>query len=456
MSYIKSDLIKSNVLKSHADLKSISLNIPRSDKPRVIVIGGGFAGIELVKRLVKSNLYQVVLMDRNNFHTFQPLLYQVATAGLEPDSIAGPLRKIFAGGKTKKDFYFRMAQVEMIHPEEKCITTSIGRVTYDYLVIATGSKTNYYGMQDLKKNSFPMKQIPQALDLRSKILQNFESALLSDSVEEKNSLLDIVIVGGGPTGVELAGAISELRKHVLPKDLPEIDFHKMDIYLLEAGPRLLNGMSDNAGRKALKYLEDFGVNVKLNTAVKSYDGLRAKLGDGSEIVTQTLVWAAGVMGNVIEGLSPEAVKGSRYVVDSDMRLKGHDNIFAVGDVAGLFDEKTPRGHAMVAPVATQQGKLVAKNLIHLAGKEKTESFVYKDKGSMATIGRNRAVVDLPAFKFAGIFAWFFWMFVHLMVLIGFRNKLVVLTGWIINYLTYDRATRLIIRPWTRDRHMPDE
>lgn len=453
MNFIKSDLIKSNLLKSNADLKNISINIPMTDKPRVVVIGGGFGGIEAVKNLAKTGLFQVVLIDKNNYHTFQPLLYQVATAGLEPDSIAGPVRKIFSG---YTDFYFRMAAVENIHPDEGCVTTSIGRITYDHLIIACGSKTNYYGNDELKKHAFPMKGIPQALDLRSKILQNFESALLSDSHEEMSSLLDIVIVGGGPTGVELAGALAELRQHVMPKDMPEIDFRNMHIFLLEAGPRLLNGMSKNAGDHALKYLEQLNIKVCLNTAVKEYDGLKIKLGDGTEITSQTVIWAAGVMGSLIPGLPAETVVGNRYVVDKQLRIKGYENIYAVGDIAGLYTEENPRGYPMVAQVAIQQGKHVAKNLTHKLRKEDLKDFSYKDKGSMATIGRNKAVVDLPNFKFNGFFAWFVWMFVHLLFLIGFRNKLSVLMGWMWNYFTYDRATRLIIRPWSREKHQPDE
>lgn len=420
------------------------MNIPKSDKPRLIVIGGGFGGIELIKNIAKTGQFQIVLIDRNNYHTFQPLLYQVATAGLEPDSIAGPLRKIFTG---YKDFYFRIANVETIHPEINQIHTSIGDLSYDFLAICSGSKTNYYGNEEVKKAAFPMKQIPQALDLRSKILQNFENALLVGSTEEKKSFLDIVIVGGGPTGVELAGALAELRKHILPNDIPELDFSQMDIYLLEAGPRILNGMSENAHQKAFKYLESFGVLVKLNKAVKSYDGYRVALSDGSEIISRTLIWAAGVQGNVIKGLPDEAVSGSRYIVDKTLLLKGSKNIFAIGDVAGVYTEDTPRGYPMLAQVAIQQGRLVAANLSCLLQNKNLSGFSYNDKGSMATIGRNKAVVDLPKFKFSGFFAWFVWMFVHLMFLIGFRNKLSVLLGWMWNYFTYDRATRLIIRPW---------
>ncbi|WMJ72461.1 NAD(P)/FAD-dependent oxidoreductase [Cytophagaceae bacterium ABcell3] len=424
----------------------VSMNIPDSDKPRVVVIGGGFAGVEIVKTLGRDNPFQVVLLDKNNFHNFQPLMYQVATAGLEPDAIAAPLRRIFKG---YKDFYFRMAKVNRIFPSENCINTSIGRLKYDFLVIATGSKTNYYGMENVKKNSVPMKKIPEALDLRSKILQNFEQALLVSDPEVRSSLLDVVIVGGGPTGVELAGAIAELKKHVLPNDLPELDFTKMDIYLIEAAPQLLNGMSANASKKALKYLDDFGVHVMLNTTVKNYDGYIVEFGDGKKIVSQSLIWAAGVMGSIIEGIDPEVIKGNRYHVDLFCRIKGYENLYCIGDVAGMYTPEIPRGHPMVAQVAIQQGRLVAKNLLRMHKNKTPKPFKYNDKGSMATIGRNRAVVDLPNWKFAGVFAWLVWMFVHIISLVGFRNKVAVFFNWVWNYFTYDRATRLIIRPWVK-------
>jgi NADH:ubiquinone reductase (H+-translocating) len=428
--------------------QKISMNIPETVKPRIVIIGGGFGGIEVVKTLGKESHFQMVLFDRHNYHTFQPLLYQVATAGLEPDSIASPLRKIFEG---YKDFYFRMAEVKKVIPEENSIDTSIGKLKYDYLIIATGSRTNYYGNTELRKKAFPMKQVPQALDLRSKILQNFEHALLSTNKQELNSLLDIVIVGGGATGVELAGALSELKRKVLPKDLPEIDFKNMDIMLIENGPKLLAGMSENASNHALKYLQEFGVNIKLNTGVLNYDGYTVKLKDGSEIYSQTVIWAAGVMGNILEGFKPESVKASRYLVDSFNKVTGYKNIFAIGDPAAMVSEKLPKGHPMLAQVALQQGKNLGKNLkcgVHNKNFA-WKTFSYHDKGSMATIGRNRAVVDLPNWKFAGIFAWFTWMFVHLLFLVGFRNKITTLINWIWNYFTFDRATRLIIRPWVK-------
>lgn len=428
--------------------EKVSMHIPETTKKRVVVIGGGFGGIEMIKELFPDDRFQVILLDKHNYHTFQPLLYQVATAGLEPDSIAAPLRRVFKG---YRNFHFRMAEVKKIIPETNCIHTNIGELRYDYLAIATGSKTNYYGMEDVREKAFPMKQVPQALDLRSKILQNYEKALLVKDDGVIDSLMDIVIVGGGPTGVELAGAISELRKYVLPKDLPELDFKKMDIYLLEAGPRLLNGMSDHAGKKAMKYLETFGVKVMLNTAVESYDGYKVTLGNETVIESQTVIWAAGVMGAVVPGINPESVKGNRYLVDEYNRVKGYSNIYALGDVAGMYSDVHPKGYPMVAQVAIQQGKNLGKNLKNgLDNKRPLKPFKYNDKGSMATIGRNRAVVDLPRFKFAGIFAWFVWMFVHLLFLIGFRNKVATFTNWMWNYFTYDRATRLIIRPWTTD------
>ena len=411
-------------------------------KPRVIIIGGGFGGLEVAKGLSDSRT-QTVLFDKYNHHTFQPLLYQVATSALETSSIVFPFRKRFASAR---DFYFRLGEVNRINPERNCIETSIGSIQYDYLVIATGAETNFYGLTDVEKHSHPMKTIIDAIKLRNLIIKNFEIALLVEDEEVMNSYMDYVIVGGGPTGVELAGAISELRKHVFPKDYPELDVAKMDIHLVEATPRLLNGMSDIAGSKALEYLQKMGVQVHLNAAVKSYDGYEVAFSTGKKLVSKTLIWAAGVKGNPIQGLDAESFgRASRLKVDAYNRVKGYENIFAVGDVALMEgDPKYPNGHPMMAPPAMQQGELLAENIDRLINKKPLKPFQYKDKGAMATIGRNKAVVDLKSLRFQGFFAWFVWMFVHLLSLIGFRNKVFVFINWFVSYFSYDKSNRLII------------
>jgi len=411
-------------------------------KPRVIIIGGGFAGLEVAKGL-NGFKAQTVLFDRYNHHTFQPLLYQVATSGLETSSIVFPFRKRFA---QQDDFYFRMGEVKSIKPEENYIETSIGGIKYDYLVIANGATTNYYGMNDVEEHSIPMKTIIDSIKLRNKIIRNFETALLTDDPEMMNSLMDFVIVGGGPTGVELAGALSELKHHVFPKDYKELEMSHMDIHLVEATPRLLNGMSEQASQKALEYLQNMGVKVHLNCAVKSYDGHEVIFNTGEKLITSTLVWAAGVKGQPIEGLGADVIaRNGRIKVDEFSRVKGYENIFAIGDAAVMEgDLKYVNGHPMMAPPAMQQGKLVAKNIKRIITKKTLKPFRYTDKGSMATIGRNRAVVDLKAFKTQGAFAWFIWMFVHLMSIIGFRNKFFVMFSWWWSYFSYDKSNRLII------------
>jgi NADH dehydrogenase len=412
-------------------------------KPRVVIIGGGFGGLEVAKELVGSEV-QTVLFDKYNHHCFQPLLYQVATSALETSSIVFPFRKHFAKAE---DFYFRLAEVNAVKPESNCIETSIGSVNYDYLVIASGAATNFYGMKDVEQYSHPMKSIVDAIKLRNIIIRNFETALLTDDKELMNSLMDFVIVGGGPTGVELAGAIAELKHYIFPKDYPELEVSQMDIHLIEATPRLLNGMSDIAGEKALEYLTKMGVQVHLNTAVKTYDGYEVLFNTGDKLITRTLIWAAGVKGNPVAGITAESLgRASRLTVDEFNRVKGYTNIFAVGDVALMEggDPDYPKGHPMMAPPAMQQGELVAKNIKRMLRKAELKSFRYKDQGSMATVGRNRAVVDLKALKFQGFFAWFVWMFVHLMSLIGFRNKFFVLISWLWSYFSYDKSNRLII------------
>jgi NADH dehydrogenase len=437
-----------------AESTDFSIQIPASHLPRVVLIGGGFGGLEFAKALSDQDV-QLVMFDRHNYHTFQPLLYQVAMAALEPDSIASPLRKVF---DNKKNFYFRMALVNEIIPEKNMILTSIGRLTYDILVVSVGSKTNYFGNQDLIKKCFPLKQIPQALDLRSNILQNFEKAVLLNNPENLRALMNFVIVGGGPTGVELAGALAELKNHILPRDYPELNFKQMNIYLLEGSPRILGGMSGKSSDHALKYLQDLGVLVKLNTIVETYDGRTVFLKDRTTIISNTLIWAAGVTGNIIPGFKPETVvRGNRLLVDEYNKVKGYDNIYAIGDIASMHTQDYPNGHAMLAPVAMQQGRHLARNINYMLGKKKKPltPFKYVDKGSMATIGRNRAVVDMPGnIHFKGLFAWIVWMLIHLMYLIGFRSKIIVLLNWMYGYFTFDKHTRLIIRPYIKPNNPP--
>jgi NADH:ubiquinone reductase (H+-translocating) len=420
--------------------------------PKVIIIGGGFGGIQLAKKLREKEV-QVLMLDRHNYHTFQPLLYQVATGGLEADSIAFPLRKIFKG---QRNFLFRNTTVLSISPERNTIDTSIGEFEYDYLVIATGSDTNFFGSKELEHYTMPMKTIPEALNLRSMLLQNLEEALIEHDPIKKAALLNFVVVGGGPTGVELSGALSELKRHVLKKDYPELNIADVNIYLIEGANAVLGPMSPQAQRSAKEFLEEMGVNVLTGVTVVSYDGDVIKLSNGLNIFCKSVLWSAGVKGEFPEGISKEhIVKGGRIKVDQFNRVEGHINIFAIGDVAAMITEETPNGHPGVAPVAMQQGKLLSRNLIKIINQEEPEPFKYFDKGSMATVGRNRAVVDVGKIRFQGIFAWFVWMFVHLMSLVGFRNKLVVFVNWMWSYFSYDRGTRLIIRPFNRQSMRED-
>jgi NADH dehydrogenase len=421
--------------------------LAESGRPRVIIIGGGFAGLEIAKAL-NGFKGETVLFDRYNHHTFQPLLYQVASSGLESSSIIFPFRKRFV---KQNDFYFRLGEVISVHPKDNCIETSIGSVKYDYLVMANGATTNYYGMTDVEENSLPLKSIIDAIKLRNKIIRNFETALLTDDQEMMNSLMDFVIVGGGPTGVELAGALAELKSHVFPRDYKELDMSKMDIHLVESGDRLLGGMSAIASQKALEFLQKMGVHVHLNKAVKSYNGHEVVLSSGDKLLSKTMVWAAGVKGQPLPGLSSDVIgRGARIKVDEFNRVKGYENIFAIGDAAIMEggDPKFPNGHPMMSPPAMQQGQLLAENLIRLQEKKTMKPFQYTDKGSMATVGRNKAVVDLNVFngqfRTQGLIAWFLWMFVHLISLIGFRNKFFVFFSWIWSYFSYDKSNRLII------------
>ena len=423
------------------------MNIPRSSFPRIVIIGGGFAGISLAKKL-RNKKVQVVLLDKHNYHNFQPLMYQVATGGLEPDSIAYPIRKIV---QEYKDFYFRLAEVREIDAENNTIYADIGELKFDYLVIATGSKTNYFGNKEIERNSMAMKTIPQSLNIRSLILENFEQALLTNDIDERHSLMNFVLVGGGPTGVELAGALAEMKKAILPKDYPDLDVRKMEINLIQGSDRVLDSMSENASEKAEKFLLDLGVSVWKKVRVTGYDGKTVTTNSDLSFDSATVIWTAGVQGALPHGLKADSfIKNvNRIKVNQFNQVEGYDNLFAIGDIAVMALEDYPQGHPMMAQPAMQQGRLLAENVIRLLDKKELKPFVYKDKGSMATIGRNKAVVDLPKFKFSGVFAWFVWMFVHLFSLIGFKNKAVVFLNWVYNYIRFDREARLIMRPYKK-------
>jgi NADH dehydrogenase len=421
----------------------IKPNIPESPLPRLVVIGAGFAGINLVKALRKSP-FQIVLINRTNYHLFQPLLYQVATAGLEASSIAFPVRGIF---KRKKNFIFRLAEVQQIHPEKSNIETTIGEIHYDYLVIATGSTSNYFGNQNIEHFSLGMKSLYEAIGLRNYGLMGLEHALLLSDIEKKKELLNVVIVGGGPTGVELAGALAEYKKTIFPKDYPELSSGLMTIHLIEALPSLLSNMSREASGHTYQYLTKLGVKIRLNTSVNSYDGENVFLSDGTTIATKYFVWSAGVMGNAPQGLNADVIeRNGRIKVNEFNQLEPHLNIFAIGDVSQMInDSRFPKGYPMLAQVGIQQGKNLAANLMRLQNNKEMTPFTYRNKGTLATIGRNKAVADIGKMHITGFFAWVIWLTIHLMFLMGFRNKLVVFINWIYNYFTYDRGTRILLK-----------
>lgn len=419
------------------------VNIPETDQKRVVVVGAGFAGLKLARNLFKQG-FQVVLIDKNNYHQFQPLFYQVATSGLEPASISFPLRKAF---QKVKNVYIRVTTVEKIDPEKKIIETPLGYTWYDYLVIATGATTNFFGNQSFQKYGIPMKSVSEAVYLRNRILMNFERAVAVLEPEKLRQLLSIMVVGGGPTGVEVCGALAEMKKFVLPKDYPDLDFSLMEITLVEANSHLLHGMSTEAGDKAKEYLDKLGIIVRLSHKVTNYDGKTVQLEDQEDFQTETLIWAAGIQGQMPEGIDQSVVvRGNRVKVDRHNKVEGLQDVFAIGDIAYMETENYPHAHAQVAQVALQQAKLLAQNLINERDSKPLQQFEYKDKGSMATVGRNRAVVDLPFIKFSGPVAWMTWMFVHLMSIVGVKNRLVIFVNWVWKYITFDQSLRLIIRP----------
>jgi NADH:ubiquinone reductase (H+-translocating) len=419
------------------------INIPETGKKRVVIIGGGFGGLALARKLAGSE-YQVVLIDKNNYHQFQPLFYQVAMAGLEPSSIVFPLRKLF---QRHSDVYIRVTEATQVEPEKKRVLTPLGICNYDYLVLAVGADTNFFGNEHIAEKAIPMKSVSEALFLRNQILSDYEKALTTTDFEERQGYIDIVIAGGGPTGVEVAGALAEMKKYILPKDYPELNSGEIEIYLIEGAPALLGGMSEESSQKALAFLEQLGVIVKLNTLVVDYDGETVFLSDGSSIRSRKLIWAAGVRGNSVEGLPVDTLtRGGRIKVNRFSQVEGFEDIFAIGDIAWMAEEKYPDGHPQVAQPAIQQGRRLAENLRRMSKGKEHLPFSYKDLGSMATIGRNRAVVDLPAFKTQGLIAWFIWLFVHLFQILGIKNRLFIFLNWVWNYITYDQSLRLIIRP----------
>ncbi len=421
----------------------MSFNLPKTEKKRVVIVGGGFGGLKLANKLRNSN-FQVVLIDRNNYHQFPPLIYQIASAGIEPSSISFPFRKIF---QKKKDFFFRMAEVRSIFPEHKIIQTSIGKVHYDYLVLAAGATTNFFGNQNVAEEAMPMKNVSEAMGLRNALLDNFERALTCATEKERQELLNIVIVGGGATGVEIAGALSEMKNFVLPKDYPDLPTSLMHIYLIEAGPRLLPAMSKESSQKVEKYLRSMGVNVLLNKMVTDYKGHNVMLKDGSSIATRTFIWVSGVAAQPVGNLASSHLgRGRRIIVDAFNQVPGLDGVFCIGDqcIMPEGDDNWKGGHPQLAQVAIQQGNNLAKNLKRLEAGKELKPFHYKNLGTMATVGRNRAVAEFSKMKFGGFFAWVLWLVVHLRSILGVRNKMIVLFNWLWNYVSYSQSLRMII------------
>jgi len=418
-------------------------NIPETGlRERVVIIGGGFAGLELAKKIDKE-LYQVVLIDKNNYYQFQPLFYQVATGGLEPSSISYPHRKRF---QKEKNVHFRMCIALNVEPDKKEVKTDIGIIKYDYLVISTGCDTNYFGNESLKESTFALKSVSESLLLRNRILLSFEEALNANDEDELKEILSFVIVGGGATGVELAGALADMRKSILPKDYPEIDFTKMEIHLVDASPRLLFAMSEEASANAAKTLTNRGVIIHQDMFVKSYEKPYVEISNGKKLRSRNVFWVAGVKPNSLNGLSEPAYNRGRLVVNNYNQVQGYENIFAIGDTALLISDKSPKGHPQVAQVALQMAKRLAKNLNNKAKGKDWEKFVYDDRGSLATIGRNAAVADLGKLHFGGWFAWWLWLWVHILSIVGMRNKVSVFIDWVWSYLNYDVSLRLFIRP----------
>lgn len=420
------------------------INIPDiKNCKRIVIVGGGFAGLEFAKK-IKFKYYQVVMLDKVNYYQFQPLLYQVATAGLDSSSISYPHRKAF---QKKSDFHFRMCEVQRVIPEKNLVETSIGHIHYDYLVVATGSRSNYFGNDELKDLTFSLKSVSDALLMRNKILLSFEQALSMNDKSEFQKTMTFVVVGGGATGIELAGALADMRKTILPKDYPELDFSQMEIHIVDASPRLLATMSEEASKNTRKELEKRNVIIHQDVSLISYEADCVEISNGEKIYSNNVFWAAGIEANSIDGLREEVYMKKRLLVDEYNRVKGYENIFCVGDTALMITDKYPRGHPQLAQPALQMAKNLAKNMNgHVKGQTVFHKFEYKDKGNLATIGRNSAVADLGRFKFSGMIAWWLWLVVHVLSIAGMKNKLIVFINWAWSYFTYDAALRLIIFP----------
>lgn len=417
------------------------LNIPDTNKKRIVIIGGGFGGLKLANKLRNSE-FQVVLIDKNNYHQFLPLIYQVASAGVEPSSISFPFRKIF---QKRDDFYFRWAEVTSIEMDKNVVETSIGSIHYDYLVIAAGTVTNYFGNKSIEDGALPMKTVEEALSMRNTLLSNLEKALTCEDLQEKQALLNMVIVGGGATGVEISGVLAEMRRFVIPKDYPDLVGCKMNIYLVEASPKLLSAMSSEASENAATFLRDMGVEVLLNTKVLDFKDDKVILDNGNEIPTRAFIWVSGVTAVSFDKLDAALLnRGRRITVDEFNRVQGTDNVFSIGDICLQTEEEYPNGHPQVAQVAIQQGVLLAANLKRMVKGKELKPFRYRNLGSLATVGRNKAVADFKQLKTQGLFAWVIWLVVHLRSILGIRNKLMILINWVWSYITYDQSMRLIL------------
>ncbi len=414
---------------------------------QIVIIGGGFAGINLAKDLSNHKGIEVILVDKNNYNFFPPLIYQVATAFLEPSSISYPFRKFFAG---KKNLQFRLGELQKVIPAENKIILNNGELHYDQLVFATGAETSFFGMENVKKNAIPMKTLNDAIEMRNTLLKNLEKAAITKDIRKRRQLLTIVVAGGGPTGVEVSGMFAEMRKNILLKEYPELETSASNIYLVDGGDALLSPMSKESQADTLEAVTKLGVLVKLNTRVVDYKDDTVYFENGETIQTKNLIWAAGVSAKVFEGIPTESYgRGKRMITDAFNKVNTTENIYAIGDTCiQLSDENFPSGHPQVAQVAIQQGENLAENFKFMLKNKPLKPFKYNDKGSMAIIGKNKAVVDLPKPKmhFKGFLAWMIWLFVHLMSLITYRNRINTFYHWMIAYFSKDQSLRMIIRP----------